>query len=47
MTIRLLFFSTLREITDCEAMSMEFEGKENPKTAIPKSLAMLQDAFAQ
>ena len=27
-------------------VSLEFEGKENPRTAIPKSLAMLQAAFA-
>lgn len=27
-------------------VSLEFEGKENPLTAIPKSLAMLQEAFA-
>ncbi len=27
-------------------ISLEFEGKEDPRTAIPKSLAMLQDAFA-
>ncbi|MDG1894257.1 MAG: sugar phosphate isomerase/epimerase [Fuerstiella sp.] len=27
-------------------VSLEFEGKENPRTAIPKSLAMLQKAFA-
>ena len=27
-------------------ISLEFEGKENPRTAIPKSLAMLQSAFA-
>ncbi len=27
-------------------VSLEFEGKENPKTAIPKSLKMLQEAFA-
>ncbi|MEZ6123129.1 MAG: sugar phosphate isomerase/epimerase family protein [Planctomycetaceae bacterium] len=26
-------------------VSLEFEGKEDPRTAIPKSLAMLQDAF--
>ena len=27
-------------------VSLEFEGKEDPRTAIPKSLAMLTDAFA-
>lgn len=27
-------------------VSLEFEGKENPRTAIPKSLKMLQNAFA-
>ncbi|MEZ6127463.1 MAG: sugar phosphate isomerase/epimerase family protein [Planctomycetaceae bacterium] len=27
-------------------VSLEFEGKENPRTAIPKSLTMLQQAFA-
>ncbi|HAD61544.1 MAG TPA: xylose isomerase [Planctomycetaceae bacterium] len=27
-------------------VSLEFEGKESPRTAIPKSLQMLQDAFA-
>ena len=27
-------------------VSLEFEGKEDPRTAIPKSLAMLQSAFA-
>jgi sugar phosphate isomerase/epimerase len=27
-------------------VSLEYEGKENPKTAIPKSLAMLRKAFA-
>lgn len=27
-------------------VSLEFEGKENPKTAIPKSLALLRKAFA-
>lgn len=27
-------------------ISLEFEGKEDPRTAIPKSLKMLQDAFA-
>jgi sugar phosphate isomerase/epimerase len=27
-------------------ISLEFEGKENPKTAIPKSLAVLRKAFA-
>ena len=27
-------------------VSLEFEGKEDPRTAIPKSLAMLQKAFA-
>jgi L-ribulose-5-phosphate 3-epimerase len=27
-------------------VSLEFEGKENPRSAIPKSLAMLQKAFA-
>ncbi|MCI0703565.1 MAG: sugar phosphate isomerase/epimerase, partial [Planctomycetia bacterium] len=27
-------------------VSLEFEGKENPKTAIPKSLAILRKAFA-
>jgi hypothetical protein len=27
-------------------VSLEFEGKEDPRTAIPKSLAMLQAAFA-
>ena len=26
-------------------VSLEFEGKEDPRTAIPKSLAMLQLAF--
>jgi len=27
-------------------ISLEFEGKETYKTAVPKSLAMLQQAFA-
>ncbi|MBA4063663.1 MAG: xylose isomerase [Isosphaera sp.] len=27
-------------------VSLEFEGKENPKTAVPKSLALLRKAFA-
>lgn len=27
-------------------ISLEFEGKENPRTAVPKSLAMLRTAFA-
>ena len=27
-------------------VSLEFEGKEDPLTAIPKSLAMLREAFA-
>jgi len=27
-------------------LSLEFEGKENPKTAVPKSLALLRKAFA-
>ena len=26
-------------------MSLEFEGKEDPKTAVPKSLALLRKAF--
>ena len=26
-------------------LSLEFEGKEDPKTAVPKSLAMLRKAF--
>ncbi len=27
-------------------VSLEFEGKEDPKTAVPKSLALLRKAFA-
>ena len=27
-------------------ISLEFEGKEDPRTAVPKSLAMLRKAFA-
>ncbi len=27
-------------------ISLEFEGKEDPKTAVPKSLAVLRQAFA-
>lgn len=27
-------------------VSLEYEGKENPKTAVPKSLALLREAFA-
>jgi sugar phosphate isomerase/epimerase len=27
-------------------LSLEFEGKEDPRTAVPKSLAMLREAFA-
>ena len=27
-------------------VSLEFEGKEDPRTAVPKSLAMLRKAFA-
>jgi sugar phosphate isomerase/epimerase len=27
-------------------LSLEFEGRENPKTAVPRSLAMLRKAFA-
>jgi sugar phosphate isomerase/epimerase len=27
-------------------ISLEFEGKEDPKTAVPKSLALLRKAFA-
>jgi hypothetical protein len=26
-------------------VSLEFEGKENPDTAVPKSLALLRDPF--
>ena len=28
-------------------ISLEFEGKEDPRTAVPKSLALLRKAFAQ
>jgi len=28
-------------------ISLEFEGKEDPRTAVPKSLAMLRGAFAR
>ena len=28
-------------------ISLEFEGKENPRTAVPKSLAVLRKAFRQ
>jgi sugar phosphate isomerase/epimerase len=28
-------------------ISLEFEGKEDPRTAVPKSLAVLRKAFAQ
>jgi sugar phosphate isomerase/epimerase len=27
-------------------VSLEFEGKEDPNTAVPKSIAMLREAFA-
>ena len=28
-------------------VALEFEGKENPDTAVPKSLALLREAFAR
>ena len=28
-------------------VSLEFEGKENPDTGVPKSLALLKDAFGK
>ena len=36
----------LREHNYAGFLSLEFEGKEDPKTAVPKSLAMLRKAFA-
>jgi sugar phosphate isomerase/epimerase len=37
---------TLREANYKGYISLEFEGKEDPKTAIPKSLAMLRKTFS-
>ncbi|MDC0274100.1 sugar phosphate isomerase/epimerase [Planctomycetaceae bacterium] len=37
---------TLREANYRGYISLEFEGKEDPKTAIPKSLAMLRKTFS-
>ena len=37
---------TLRDVNYRGYISLEFEGKEDPKTAIPKSLALLRKAFA-
>lgn len=36
---------TLRDVNYRGYISLEFEGKEDPKTAIPKSLALLRKAF--
>jgi hypothetical protein len=35
----------LRKVIYRGYVSLEFEGKENPQTAIPKSVAMLRKAF--
>jgi len=37
----------LRKVNYPGYISLEFEGKEDPKTAVPKSLAMLRGAFAR
>lgn len=37
--------NTLRDVNYRGYISLEFEGKEDPKTAIPKSLALLRKAF--
>lgn len=38
--------ATLREVDYRGVISLEFEGNEDPRTAIPKSLAMLREAFS-
>jgi sugar phosphate isomerase/epimerase len=35
----------LREVNYTGYISLEFEGKEDPNTAVPKSLALLRQAF--
>ena len=35
----------LRKVNYRGYVSLEFEGKENPQTAVPKSVAMLREAF--
>ena len=37
----------LAEVNYAGYVSLEFEGNEDPKTAIPKSLAMLRRAFSE
>ena len=36
----------LREVNYSGYISLEFEGKEDPETAVPKSFALLRKAFA-